>query len=983
MLRLYAVSDGPPSLAVRMALKALNLNYNHISVDYGKGEHLLDEYAEKNPQKEIPVLDDNGFYLSESNAILQYLIDQYAEDGQLYPKEPKARAIVNQRLCFNASFYYNRISDHVMAPIFFDYKRTPLSLKKVHIALDVFETYLKRLGTKYVAGDHLTIADFQLITATMCLEAIDFDFKNYPLINKWYSTFKEEYPELWAITEAGMKEIADFEKNPPDLSELNHPIHPVRKVVVCNKMEAKVGIQINDKNVLFKINKEKSLEENIQEICRKNDLISGDAYGLIFSYTLDRTNENRYVTEDNFQYIQNGFTLKLVENLDKLIDRVFLNIIDQNNKTQHFKELISLSTDPGFIKLLVTKNLEIQIFKWISTENLQGEELSACLSILLHLLKKQCLKEVPIIVIQNVINIIKVNFLSAAAVHIQYALAVLCQILYLKGHDVNKHAIVTSLEMKDIVPFIGNSENVNLQLNTMMLVNALVKCVKGERRSYFIKDLNRSKNREYIFSHIIRYMKRDSAMAHELYTYQTYILSLYGVSLNSYLNTIENPMLEKLELCEAKINRLSTYIDFDEICRNRSNSTGTILEDLDNARISFASTGSDISIPTKRTSNGPEDNQISVLTYEALTHYKKYHYKNFTQSYIEENTYEPGIFYTSEKVTRLLANILHVGMEPTRIGQSYHPLVFNTSLKIPFFLELFSRTMWLLSKTRREMRAWTFNDYSKIFLVLEKQIKMSLDRRPMNYKTLTKEMMKMNYEEIDKQWQIEKQQEWKDIYEKNPNVQLLKGIFLVNNEILIYENRMRVLQNGGLFPKLPERVLWQKAKHQQFFFRLSDNRRMIIWGDWDDTIYDFKEDEPKRFNISNIQHFVIGKACPHIKNQSVKDSGRAFSIILDEGAYINFFAKDVKTADLWIDGFNLLLGNIHRSNEYKNDLSTLLEMDCALHLLELQNIPIPNSAPIVPPLPSCIRLKPNVPPKSPNVKLRKMVAPSNTQTIKK
>lgn len=38
-----------------------------------------------------------------------------------------------------------------MAPIFFDYKRTPLSLKKTHIALNNFNTYLKRTGTKYAA----------------------------------------------------------------------------------------------------------------------------------------------------------------------------------------------------------------------------------------------------------------------------------------------------------------------------------------------------------------------------------------------------------------------------------------------------------------------------------------------------------------------------------------------------------------------------------------------------------------------------------------------------------------------------------------------------------------------------------------------------------------------------------------------------------------------------------------------------------------
>lgn len=78
-------------------------------------------------------------------------------------------------------------------------------------------------------SDNVTIADFQLVTSTMCLEAIDFDFSSYTLVSNWYKTYKQENPQLWAIVEEGMKEISAFEKNPPDLSHMNHPIHPVRK----------------------------------------------------------------------------------------------------------------------------------------------------------------------------------------------------------------------------------------------------------------------------------------------------------------------------------------------------------------------------------------------------------------------------------------------------------------------------------------------------------------------------------------------------------------------------------------------------------------------------------------------------------------------------------------------------------------------------------------------------------------------------------
>lgn len=228
-MKLYAVADGPPSLACRMTLKALNIPFELVDVNYNEGEHLTDEYAKLNPQKEIPVLDDDGFILGESIAIMQYLCDKYAPDNQLFPKDPKERAIVTHRLCFNMGFYYSYISQYAIAPIFFDYPRSPLALHKVNLALGAFETYLTRTQTKYAAANHLTIADLALVAGTLSLESIDFDLKDYPLVQDWYKTFKKEYPELWAVAEPGMKIIADFEKNPPDLSKLKHPLHPARK----------------------------------------------------------------------------------------------------------------------------------------------------------------------------------------------------------------------------------------------------------------------------------------------------------------------------------------------------------------------------------------------------------------------------------------------------------------------------------------------------------------------------------------------------------------------------------------------------------------------------------------------------------------------------------------------------------------------------------------------------------------------------------
>lgn len=69
----------------------------------------------------------------------------------------------------------------------------------------------------------------------------------------------------------------------------------------------------------------------------------------------------------------------------------------------------------------------------------------------------------------------------------------------------------------------------------------------------------------------------------------------------------------------------------------------------------------------------------------------------------------------------MLANILGIGDPPPRKQtDNYHPIVFDTNVHNNFFLELFSRTMWLLSKTRKEMKARTAEDFFKVSIARNK-----------------------------------------------------------------------------------------------------------------------------------------------------------------------------------------------------------------------------------------------------------------------
>jgi glutathione S-transferase len=54
-------------------------------------------------------------FTTYSRAIIGYLVEQYAKNDSLYPKDPKKRAVVNHRLYFDSSTLYQRFIDYYVS----------------------------------------------------------------------------------------------------------------------------------------------------------------------------------------------------------------------------------------------------------------------------------------------------------------------------------------------------------------------------------------------------------------------------------------------------------------------------------------------------------------------------------------------------------------------------------------------------------------------------------------------------------------------------------------------------------------------------------------------------------------------------------------------------------------------------------------------------------------------------------------------------
>ena len=193
MLRLWGRLSSVNVQKVVWTADELGLAYERIDAGGAFGIVATPEYRRMNPNGLVPVIEDDGFVLWESNAIARYLAAMHGA-GALWPEDLRRRADADRWMDWQATTFTPAMRD-----AFWQLVRTPAEKRDAALveasraasekAAAIIEAHLA--GRSYLAGDSFTLADIAVGCAAHRWLNLPLQREARPEIERWYGSLRQ------------------------------------------------------------------------------------------------------------------------------------------------------------------------------------------------------------------------------------------------------------------------------------------------------------------------------------------------------------------------------------------------------------------------------------------------------------------------------------------------------------------------------------------------------------------------------------------------------------------------------------------------------------------------------------------------------------------------------------------------------------------------------------------------------------------------
>jgi len=188
MLKLWGRNNSVNVQKAIWCLEELKVPYERIDAGMQYGVVSTPEFRKMNHNGLVPVVEDEGAVIWESNAVVRYLAAKYGK-GTLWAEDPAVRAQSDKWMDWCATVYWPS-----MRPVFWGMVRTPpeqrnmdeinACRKKAGESLKIVDEHLAH--SDYIAGKELTIGDIPMGTISWRWFGIDMERPSLPNLEAWF-----------------------------------------------------------------------------------------------------------------------------------------------------------------------------------------------------------------------------------------------------------------------------------------------------------------------------------------------------------------------------------------------------------------------------------------------------------------------------------------------------------------------------------------------------------------------------------------------------------------------------------------------------------------------------------------------------------------------------------------------------------------------------------------------------------------------------